>query len=144
MGGVNEWKEHCIQTSETIIVVCTQAYFCEDIKCISSQAPHLTKPSKLCVDSRLLRTLAYTPSERKRLIPVTLDTKKPLNWTECVPIWMQSSQLFHWPSGKEDLAFSLEGKPKYVIPPPRPEDIIVVKPKVIGFPKQYRPHNKRH
>ena len=144
MGGVNEWKEHCIQTSETIVVVCTPAYFREDKKCLSSQAPQLTKPSKLCVDSRLLRTLAYSSSERKRLIPVVLDSKKPLNWTECVPIWMQSSQFFNWPSRREDLAYSLVGEPKYVIPPPPPGKIIVVKPKVIGFPKQYSARIKPH
>lgn len=138
MGGVNEWKEHCIQTSETIIVVCTPAYVREDSKCLSSQPSHSTKPSKLCVDSRLLRILAYTPSERKRLIPVTLDSKKSRSLTECIPIWMQSSQLHSWPSEKEALVYSLEEKPQYVIATPRPEDIIVVKSKVIGFPKHYK------
>ncbi len=136
MGGLNAWKEYCIQRSENIIVICTPTYQREDSKHLPSQSSLSTKPSKISVDSRLLRLLAYShaSTEKARLLPVVLDSKKA-KITECVPIWLQSSQQHCWPSGKTDLLYALMKQPKYKLEKPRPEDLIIVKPTVIGLPK---------
>lgn len=133
VGGISAWKEHCIQRSEHIIVVCTPTYHLEDGKYLSRS----TKASKISIDSQLLRVLAYSPipSEKARLIPLSLDSKKA-KVTECVPVWLQSSQLYQWPSVKTDLLRALLKQPKYKLQKPKPEDLIVVKPTVIGLSKR--------
>ncbi len=136
VGGINAWREHCIQRSENIIVVCTPTYYQEDSKYISQSI----KTSKISLDSQLLRVYAYSPilSVKARLLPISLDSKKA-KVTECVPVWLQSSELHHWPSGKTDLLYSLLKQPKYILQKPKPEDLIVVKSTVIGPSKKSRP-----
>ena len=141
-GGVNNWKEFYIQRSENIVVVCTPNYCQEDCKWVlNSHSPRgmdlTSKPSKIEVDSRLLRQLAYSVSERERLMPVLLDCK---NDSDCVPVWLQSAQVHQFPSGKIDFLFSLKREPRLVVADIDPSDIIEIKPKVIKFPKR-RTHN---
>lgn len=143
-GGVNNWKEFYIQKCENIVVVCTPSYCNEDSKWISnSHRPQgmatTSKPSKIEVDSRLLRQLAYSASERERLMPILLDCK---NETDCVPIWLQSAQMHRFPSGKIDFLYCLKREPRFVVDDIDPSEIIEIKPKVIKFPK-HKKHNPR-
>lgn len=139
-GGVNNWKEFYIQRSENIIVVCTPSYCQEDSKWVSNSHSQrgmdsTSKPSKIEVDSRLLRHLAYSVSERERLMPILLDCKnEPL--TDCVPIWLQSAQVHRFPSEKIDFLFSLKREPRLVVAEIDPSDIIEIKPKIIKPPKR--------
>lgn len=135
VGGLSAWKERCIQRSENVIVVSTPNYLHEDEKYLSQAK----KTSKISLDSQLLRVLAYSPtsSERARLLPISLDSKKA-KMSECVPMWLQSLQLHHWPSGKTDLLYALLKQPKYKLQKPKPEDLIVVRPTVIGLSKKTR------
>jgi len=132
LGGITEWKEHCIRTCQDIIIVCSSGYFKEDLK----HTTRSSKPSKIAVDSRLLRVLAYgSTSEKRRLVTVLLDSSSK-KFTDCVPLFLQPSQQYSWPSNKEDLLFCLKRVQKYVLPEPNPKDLIVIKPKVIPFPSK--------
>lgn len=140
-GGINNWKESCIQRSENIVVVCTPNYYREDCKWPSNnrgQGLDLpSRSSKIQVDSHLLRQLAFSVSERERLIPITLDYK---NSTDCVPIWVRSAPCFQFPGGKTDFLYCLKRVPLLAVREIDPTEIIDIKPTVIGPPKHTHKH----
>lgn len=127
-GGVVNWKEACIKRSRNIIVVCTPEYYKEDCKSTDETRKDV---SKIEVDSRLLRQLAYS-RDNDRIIPVFLDARKPTR--NQVPVWLQSLCKHSWPSGQEDLDLCLRGLPRFVLPKVDPSKRKVIKPIVIDFP----------
>ena len=133
-GGVVEWKEACIKKSKNIIVVCTAEYYAEDGKAAELDQSRKSA-SKIAVDSRLLRQLAYSP-ENYRIIPVMLDVCKPVG---CVmPMWLQPLVSHSWPSGQNDLDLCLQDLPRYVIKKPDLTQRKVITPIVIDYPQSRR------
>lgn len=132
-GGPVMWKESCIKKSKNILVVCTPEYFKEDSKATDGTSKSV---SKIEVDSRLLRQLAYSRNNIERIIPVILDSKKPTR--SQIPLWLQPLVAHSWPSGEADLVLCLEGLPKYVLPKVEPSRRKVIKPIVINFPQARR------
>ena len=108
-GGVDLWKERHIRKSENILVICTPEYFQDDDMALMEN-----KDSKIAVDRKLLRTIAYSNSQ-DRLVPVLLDVYKNVR-RNCIPSFVQASQLHFWPSKKEDLMFYLAKQSKYKLP----------------------------
>ena len=123
-GGVDLWKETHIRKSENILVICTLEYFQDDERALMEH-----KDSKIAVDRKLLRSIAYS-SNQDRLIPVLLDAYK--NVRSCVPLFMRASQLHVWPSKKQDLMFYLARESKYKLPEVRVRR--VVQPIMIQVP----------
>lgn len=127
-GGMDLWKEAHIRKSENILVICTPEYFQDDEMALMQQ-----KDSKIAVDRKLLRSIAYSSSQ-DRLIPVLLDAYK--NVRNCIPSFVQTSQLHFWPSKKQDLMFYLARQSKYKLPEVLEKK--VVKPIVIRVPPRPR------
>ena len=123
-GGVDLWKEAHIRKSENILVICTPEYFQDDEMALMEQ-----KDSKIAVDRKLLRSIAYS-SGQDRLLPVVLDEYK--NVRNCIPSFVQASQLHFWPSKKQDLMFCLARQSKYKLPEVLEKK--VVQPIVIRVP----------
>lgn len=131
-GGIDRWKERCIEKAENIIVVCTPKYYNED-QMLSDPNTRVQRP-QINVDSVLLRGIAFSHN-RSRLIPVLLDRNREL---DCVPTWIAAFTTHHWPAGKEDLLYCIADVPKYQAP--EPVERIVLRPREINFPEVYN-HN---
>lgn len=131
-GGPATWKEACIKRSKNIVVVCTPEYFKEDSK--ATQDVRKRSVSKIEVDSRLLRQLAY--QDCTRVIPVILDAHKPARHQ--IPFWLQPMWIHSWPSGQTDLDLCLHNRPRYVLPKVDPSKKKVIAPIVINFPEARR------
>lgn len=133
-GGVVYWKEMCIKRSKNILAICTPEYYSEDSKATESDQSR-NSVSKISVDSRLLRQLAYS-RENSRIIPVVMDVCKA---TGCqVPMWLQPLVFQSWPSGQSDLDLCLRDLPRYVLRKPDPSRRKKIEPIVIDFPKARR------
>ncbi len=130
-GGVLYWKEACIKRSKNIVVVCTPEYFKEDSKATESSSRRKSV-SKIEMDSRLLRQLAYSRSDNDRIVPVVLDSRRPSR--SQLPLWVQPLVLHSWPSRERDLALCLRDEPRYILPKVDPSKRKVIKPIVIDFP----------
>lgn len=133
-GGLDRWKEMCINKSEDIIIICTQAYFNEDKKGSGSRREN----TKIEVDSRLLRQIAYS-ADHGRLIPVMLDQFKfKLRKNSTIPPWLQAASVYKWPSCERELLFCLAKQPQFVLPAPTKKKEL--RPIVIDY-KEARKHN---
>lgn len=127
------WKEACIKRSKNILVVCTPEYFREDGKATDDSKRRSV--SKIEVDSRLLRQLAYS-RDCSRLVPVVLDARKPAR--NQLPVWLLPLVMHSWPSGQADLDLCLRDLPRYVLPKVDPSKKKVIRPIVINFPDARR------
>lgn len=133
-GGTVNWKEACIKRSKNILVICTPEYYIEDSKATTSDQSQKSV-SKIAVDSRLLRQLAYS-SENSRIVPVVMDICKPSGCQ--VPMWLQPLVFHSWPSGQSDLDLCLRDLPRYVLKKPDPSKRKTIGPIVIDYPKARR------
>ena len=133
--GINQWKEWAIQRSETIVVVCSPKYREEDYLLTDPDRQRRPKKPQIEVDCSLLRTIHYNPQFESRLIPVILDQHNHVA-NQCLPVWLQGFTLHRWPTGAQDLVYSIAGKPRYELPPVT--ERIDIKPIVINFPKAYQ------
>ena len=134
-GSPTAWKEACIKRSKNIVVVLTPEYFREDAKAVECGRRGQQQRSKLEVDSRLLRQLAYS-GESSRIVPVVLDARKPTR--NQIPLFLMPMAMHSWPSGQADLDLCLRDMPRYVLPRVDPSKRKVIKPIVIDFPDARR------
>lgn len=125
------WKEACIKRSKNILVVCTPEYFKEDSKATVDMRRRSV--SKIEVDSRLLRQLAYS-TDSTRIVPVVLDARMPAR--NQIPFWVAPMTMHSWPSGQRDLDLCLRGLPRYVLPKVGKKKVI--EPIIIDFPDARR------
>lgn len=128
-GGLDLWKEKHIRQSDNVLVVCTPEYFQEDEYVVMEK-----KHSKIEVDSRLLRKIAYS-NESNRLMAIQMDEYK--NERDCVPQFAQAMTLHYWPSQKEDFLFCLARMAKHQLPEIREKKVL--KPITIRIPQTKTP-----
>ena len=127
-GGIDIWKEVHIRKAETILVICTPAYYEDDERALMKG-----EISKIAVDRKLLRSIAYS-NKCDRLIPVLLDEYK--NVRHCIPTFVQPFAPHFWPSKKQDLMFSIAKMAKFELPKIPDYEKIVLKPIVIKVPRR--------
>ena len=128
---LNAWKECCIQSAATIIVVYNKEYQKAQEFFLHGQS----LPTCVAVDIPAIHHLSFSSNSRV-IIPVIIDVcrTKPSE----IPIWLAKMPKVLYPSQEDTLIRYVQRVPKMTVP--RPTTIIRVKPQELDVESIRRQH----